>query len=106
MAASTLMIDAGKEALECIPYIHYLVLFKWDTTEVQALINSKSEINAIHLTFAKQLGLSVQLTNVRAQKINGTTMNTYGMVVTAFSVVDKVNWRRFFEKTFLMANVS
>ena len=28
------------------------------------------------------------------------------MVVTAFLVTDKANWVRFFEKTFLVANVS
>ena len=30
----------------------------------------------------------------------------YGMVVTNFSVTDKVNRVRFFEETFLVANVS
>ena len=33
-------------------------------------------------------------------------MDTYGIVVTAFSVEDKANRVRFFEKTFLVANVS
>ena len=27
------------------------------------------------------------------------------MLVAAFSVIDKANWVRFFEKTFLVANV-
>ena len=31
---------------------------------------------------------------------------TYGMVVTTFSVTDKANQVRFFEETFLVANVS
>ena len=33
-------------------------------------------------------------------------MDTYGIVVAAFSVVDKANWVKFFENTFLVANVS
>ena len=33
-------------------------------------------------------------------------LDTHEMVVTAFSVVDKVNRVRFFEETFLVANVS
>ena len=33
-------------------------------------------------------------------------LDTYGMVVAAFSVLDKVNQIRFFEETFLVANVS
>ena len=63
-------------------------------------------VNAIHLTFAKQLGLSTGPTDVRAQKIDGTTLNTYGMIVAAFSIVDKANQVKFFEETFLVANIS
>ena len=108
MATFTLMTDARKEALECVPYIHYQVQFKKDTDKapVQALIDSGSEVNAIHLFFAKQLGLPIRSTDVGAPKIDSTTLNTHGMVVVAFSVVDKANRVRFFEKTFLVANVS
>ena len=70
------------------------------------MIDSRSEINAIHPTFAKQLGLPVRLTDVGAQKIDSTTLDIYEMVVATFSVVDKVNQVRFFEETFLVANVS
>ena len=44
--------------------------------------------------------------DVGAQKIDGTTLDTYGMVVVAFSVTDQANRVRFFEETFLVANVS
>ena len=60
----------------------------------------------MHPSFAKQLGLSIRLTDVGAQKIDGTTLNTHGMVIAAFSVVDKANRVRFFEETFLVANIS
>ena len=73
---------------------------------MQALIDSGSEVNAIHPSFVKQLGLSIRPTDVGAQKIDGTTLDTHGMVVAAFSVEDKANRVRFFEKTFLVANVS
>ena len=73
---------------------------------VQALINSGSEVNAIHLIFAKQLGFPVWPTDVGAQKIDNTTLDTYGIVVPAFSVVDKTNQVRFFKETFLVANIS
>ena len=33
-------------------------------------------------------------------------LDTFGMVVIAFSVTDKANQVKFFEKTFLVANVS
>ena len=75
-------------------------------TRVQVLINSGSKVNVIHPNCAKQLGLPVRPIDVGTQKIDGTSLDTYRMVVAAFSVVDKVNWVRFFEKIFLIANVS
>ena len=105
-ATSTLVTGAREEALECIPYICYPVQFKKDKTPVQALIDSGSEVNAIHPSFVKQLGLFIRPTDVGAQKIDGTTLNTHGMVVAAFSVEDKAYRVRFFEETFLVANVS
>ena len=56
---------------------------------MQALIDSGSEINAIHLSFAKQLGPPIWPIDVGAQKIDNTTLNTYEMVVAAFLVVEK-----------------
>ena len=73
---------------------------------VLALFDSGSEVNAMHPVFVKELGLVVQTTNISTQKIDGTTLETYGMVVAAFSVTDQANKVKFFEKTFLIANVS
>ena len=107
-ATSTSMTGTRDEALKRIPCIHYLVQFKKNTSkaQVQALINSESEVNAIYLAFAKQLGLSIRPTHVRVQKIDSTMLDTYGMVVAVFSLEDKANQVRFFEETFLVANVS
>ena len=60
----------------------------------------------MQLSFAKQLDFSIRPTDIGAQKIDGTTLNPYGMVIAAFSVVDKANRVRFFEETFLVANIS
>ena len=46
------------------------------------------------------------LFNVGAQKIDGTILDTYKMVVAAFLVTENVNQVRFFEESFLVANVS
>ena len=102
------MTDAREKALERVSYIYYPIQFKKDVnkTQVQALIDSKIEVNAIHPTFAKGLGLPIRLIEVGAQKIDGTTLDTYGIVVAAFLVTDKANQVRFFEETFLVANVS
>ena len=108
LATSTSMTNAREEALKRVSYIYYPVRVKKnaDKTPVQALINSGSEVNAIHLFFAKQLGLLIRLTDVGGQKIDGSTLDTHKMVVAAFSVVDKANRVRFFEKIFRVANVS
>ena len=87
------MIDEREETLEPVFCIHYPVRFKKDAdkTPIQALINSKSEVNSIHPSSAKQLGLPIRLTDVGAPKIDGTMLDTYKIVVVAFSVMDKVN---------------
>ena len=73
---------------------------------VLALLDSGIEINTIHSSLARELELPIRPTNVEAQKIDGTMLDTFGIVVTAVSVTDKANRVKFFEKTFLVANVS
>ena len=107
LATSMSMTGASEEVFERVPCIHYPVQFKdADKAPMQALIDSVSEMNTMHPSFVKQLGLPIRPTNVRAQKIDGTTLDTHGIVVAAFSVENKAYRVRFFEKTFLVANVS
>lgn len=61
------------------------------------LFDLESEVNAIRLTSAKKLDLSIQPINIEAQKIDNITLNTYKIVVIAFSVTDKVNRIKFFQ---------
>ncbi len=55
--------------------------------------------------FTQQIGLKIRKTNVGAQKINGNTLETYGMVVSIFSVSDKDGREKFFEESFLLTDV-
>ena len=87
-----------------VPCIYYLINF--GKKSVLALLDSGSEVNAVYPAFAKELIPPIRPTDVGAQKIDGTTLETYEMVVAAFLVEDKANGVRFFEKTFLVANVS
>ena len=73
---------------------------------VLVLFDSDSEVNAIYPTFALELGLFIRPTDIRIQKIDSTILDTYGIVVAAFTIIDKANQVIFFEKTFLMANIS
>ena len=90
LAASLLVTGAGKKApkvrvLDKVPCIYYSVQFCKDKNkDVLALLNSGSEINAMTLTYAAYLGLKLRVTNVRAQKIDGSSLATYSMIITAF----------------------
>ena len=56
--------------------------------------------------FTAKLGFIPRLTNVGAQKIDGSTIETYGMASAGFSLKDSLGRVRFFEETFLVADIS
>ena len=85
--------------------VHLLSYQLWKKS-VSVFLDSGSEINAVHLVFAKKLGFTIRPTDVGAQKIDGITLETHRMVVAAFLVKDKANRVRFFEETFLVVNIS
>ena len=55
-------------------------------------------------TYAERLGLKTRKTNVGAQKIDSSTLETFGMVIADFQVEDKSGKPRFFQETFLVAD--
>ena len=90
------MTKASKKnvILDRITYICYLIWFK--KNEVQTLIDSGSEINTMILAYALKLSFKVRRTNVKAQKIDNSTLETFGMVLTNFQIEDKLKKARFF----------
>ena len=68
LAISTLMTGTRKEALvlERVSYIYYPVQFKKNTnkTQVQALIDSRSEVNAMTPAYVSKLGLKVYFIDI------------------------------------------
>ena len=54
--------------------------------------------------YAERLGLKTRKTNVGAQKIDGSALETFEMVIADFQVKDKGGKPRFFHKTFLVAD--
>ena len=54
--------------------------------------------------YIEKLGLKTQKTNVRAQKIDSSALETFGMVIADFQVEDKGGRLKFFQKIFLVAN--
>ena len=93
-------------SLEQVPCIHYPLRFRKDTAGVRALIDSGSEINAMSPVYASKLGLRVHHTDVEAQKIDGSILQTFGMVLANFQMEDKLGRTRFFQEIFLLANIS
>ena len=104
---STSIASAKEKALECVPGIHYPVQFKGtNKTQIQALIDSSSEVNAMILAYTLRLRLQARHTNIKAQKIDGSTLQTFRIVLADFQVEDKLGKARFFQETFLLANIS
>ena len=100
-------MTASSEALQRVPCISYPVQFEGSQAgEVRALIDSGSEVNAMTPAFAAKLGLSTQSRNVGAQKIDGSTLKTYGMTIAGFSIQDGLGKIRFFEDTVLLGDTS
>ena len=97
-ATSASVTKASMEdiSLARVPCIYYPVQFRKDSSQVRALLNSGSEINAINPAYASRPGLRVHRTDIGAQKIDGSTLKTFGMVLASFQVEDKLRRIRFF----------
>ena len=107
LVISTPVIVAREEAvsnLAQVPCIQYPINFRKNSE--LPLFDSSSKVNTIYPTFAKELGLPIRPTHVGAQKIDGTTLNIFRMIVAAFAVTNNTNQIKFFEEVFLVANVS
>ena len=100
-ATSVPVTETSKEVVR-VPCIHYPVRFQAE--QVRALLDSGSEVNAMSPAYAERLGLKTRKTNIGAQKIDGSTLETFGMVIADFQVEVKSGRPRFFQETFLVAN--
>ena len=85
-ATSLSMTKTSKKdvVLDRIPCIHYLVYFWKDQDEVLALLDLESEVNAMTPAYTSKLGLTVRPMNIRAQKVDGSTLEIFGIVLASF----------------------
>ena len=60
------------------------------------MLDFESEINAMTLAYTTQLDLKVRKMNVGAQKIDGFLLETYGIVIAAFQIFNKLSHFWFF----------
>lgn len=58
------------------------------------------------LVYASKLGIKIRHINIKAWKIDSSTFETFGMVLTSFQGENKLRKARFFSETFLLADLS
>ena len=54
----------------------------------------------------KKLGLQIRKTKVNTQKIDGSQLDIFSIVIALFSIGNKEGRSHFFEEKFLLANIS
>ena len=69
------------------------------------MLDSGSKVNAMSPAYTKRLGLKTWKTNVGAQKIDASALEIFGMVIADFQMEDKGGRPRFFQETFLVADI-
>lgn len=62
--------------------ISYLINFQ--KNKIKTLFNFGSEFNTITLAFVSKLGIKIYSINISNQKNGGSTLKTFGMVLTSF----------------------
>ena len=98
-----MQVTNGCKKVVKMPCIYYLVEFQKE--QIRALLDSNNKINVINPNFAQKLGLYIQITNIRAYKIDGSTLETFEIVIANFQMDNKANKLRFFQKIFLVADI-
>lgn len=63
-------------------------------------------INILYQIYNKKIGFSIQKIDIGTQKIDGCIMVMFDMMIAAFLVNNKDRKVKFFEKNFLLANIS
>ena len=70
------------------------------------MIDSSNKVNIRTLIYIANLDFKMQKTDINIQKINSSLSVTYDIVISVFQVFDKLVWSWFFQKTFLLADIS
>lgn len=60
----------------------------------------------MNLVFVKKLDFQVRKIKVDSQTVDVLKLDTFDIVITSFSMKDKERMSYFFEKTFLLADIS
>ena len=80
---ATNMKDTSRP-LKRVPYIHHPLYFQKDLRKTRALIDSNSKVNAMTPAYSAKLSLKVRETDIGAQKIDGSILDTFEMILANF----------------------
>ena len=96
LATSVPVTDTSGKEVTKVTCIHYSIWFWENQEQVRALLDSGSKINTMISAFVRKLRLYIQKTNVKAQKIDGSALKTFEMVIADFHIEDNIDRSRFF----------
>lgn len=65
-----------------------------------------NEVNTITPAYTAQPSLKVQKTNIGTQKIDGSTFETFEIVIADFQIENMLGRVQFCQKTFLIVNIT
>ena len=60
------------------------------------MIDFRSKVNTMTPAYTTQLALKIQKTNIGAQKIDNSSLETYSIVIAAFQILNKLSYSWFF----------
>ena len=69
------------------------------------MLDNDNKVNVINTNYAWKIGFKIQKTNIGAQKFNGSTLETFEIMIANFWVGDGVGKLKFFWKTFLVTDI-
>ena len=82
LATSVLVTGNDEEVMIRVLCIYYPVRFQEE--QVKALLDNGSEVNAMNPDYARKLELKIRKINIGAQKIDGSTLKIFGIVIADF----------------------
>lgn len=99
-------MTASLKTLQKVPSIQYQFKFQNGQLKIKTLINSNNKVNTITLAYTIKLDFIIQKTSFKAQKINGSLLEIFNIVLACFLLQDNLEKVCFFEKTFLLADIN
>lgn len=87
--------------LEKVLCIHYLLYFQKNLLKIKVLLKSSSKIIVTTPAYISKLRFQVYCTNIKAQKINGSIIQIFKIVLASFKVKQKLGKVFFLRNLFI-----